>query len=73
MLEGRHPEAMRIAASFRKRVGDNCNYVRVALQTVWWDEWEKNRESFSQHLRSAGYDIGPDGSPTPGAGSHSAA
>lgn len=66
MLETRHPEAMRMAASFRKRVGDNCNYVRVALQTVWWDEWEKNGDSFAQHLRSAGYDVGPRPGPEAG-------
>jgi len=59
MLEARYPEAMRTAYAFRKRVGDNCNYVRASLQVVWWGEWEQNREQFAQHLRAAGYDVGP--------------
>lgn len=54
-LEKRAPDAMDIVRVFRKRMGDSCTYVRVALQAIWTQEVTRGSGDIEHHLRAAGY------------------
>lgn len=56
-LEQNHGQELHYITSFRKRIGDNCNYVLAALKKIWYDAWERHPDVFQQHLRSAGYPL----------------
>lgn len=54
-LEKRSPDAMRMVKTFRKRMGDDCNYVRAAVKAIWYQEVTRGSGDIEPHLRSAGY------------------
>jgi hypothetical protein len=54
-LETRDPEAMKLVAVFRKRMGDRCNYVKAALERIWYQEVTRGSGDIEPHLRAANY------------------
>ena len=49
----RYPREMDIVDNFRRRVGDNCNYVKHAVRRIWMLEYERVGERVVQDLRAA--------------------
>lgn len=46
---------MKQLATYRKNMGDGCNFVRGCLTCLWANAVARNREEFYVRLREAGY------------------